>query len=55
MIATHSPLLLAFPRALILRCSAEGVDPVAYDDAEPVRLTRAFLADPARFVHELTK
>ena len=55
VIATHSPLLLAFPDALILRCHEDGVDPVEYDEAEPVRLTRAFLADPERFVAALTE
>jgi predicted ATPase len=55
VVATHSPILLAFPGALILRCHAEGVEPVAYDDAEPVRLTRAFLRDPEQFLHALTR
>lgn len=54
VVATHSPLLLAFPGALILHCHEEGVEPVAFDDAE-VRLTRAFLEDPERFLHALTE
>jgi hypothetical protein len=29
------------------------VEPVDYDDAEPVRLTRAFLGARERFLHEL--
>ena len=53
VIATHSPLVLAYPDALILRCSAGGLEPIAYDDAEPVVLTRSFLDAPARFLRAL--
>jgi predicted ATPase len=55
VVATHSPILLAYPGALILRCHEHGVEPVAYDDAEPVRLTRAFLGDPGTFLNALTR
>jgi predicted ATPase len=55
IVATHSPILLAFPGALILLCHEEGVEAVAYDDAEPVTLTRAFLGDPEQFIRALTR
>lgn len=45
VIATHSPLLLAYPRATILRCAPDGVRPVSYDAAGPVAATRALLRD----------
>jgi predicted ATPase len=43
VVATHSPLLLAYPHATILRCSTDGVTPVSYDEAGPVLQTRARL------------
>lgn len=54
VVATHSPILLAVPGARILQLDAEGTfAPVSYDEAEPVTLTRGFLAEPARFLHHL--
>jgi predicted ATPase len=53
VIATHSPLLMAYPDACIYQCGADGVAPVAYDDTEHVRVTRDFLADPQRMLRGL--
>lgn len=53
IVATHSPLVLAYPDALIYACDERGLQPIAYDDAEPVRLTRSFLGAPERFLREL--
>lgn len=54
VIATHSPVLLAVPGALILQIDDDGqVEPVSYDDALPVALTREFLGDPDRFLRHL--
>ena len=53
LIATHSPLLMAYPDACIYQCGANGVVPVAYDDTEHVRVTRDFLANPARMLRGL--
>jgi predicted ATPase len=54
VIATHSPILLACPGATILEIGpGGGVEPVGFDQAEPVAMTRAFLADPARFLGRL--
>jgi predicted ATPase len=53
IIATHSPLLLAFPEAVIYSFDSVPIQPVAYDDLEHVRLTRDFLNNPARFLHQL--
>jgi len=43
IIATHSPILMAFPDARILSFDAHPVKEIAYDDVEHVSLTRAFL------------
>jgi predicted ATPase len=54
VVATHSPILLAYPDATIWQIDAEtGMREVAYDDADPVRSYRGFLADPARYLHHL--
>jgi predicted ATPase len=53
VIATHSPILMAFPGATIYECTEEGLQRVAYDDIDHVRLTRSFLEDPQRFLHHL--
>jgi predicted ATPase len=54
IIATHSPILLSVPGARILQVDIDGtIEQVDYDAAEPVTLTRDFLADPARFLHHL--
>jgi len=53
LIATHSPILLAYPDALIYRLDNDGIEVVPYDEAEPVQLTKAFLAEPDRFFHHL--
>jgi predicted ATPase len=55
IIATHSPIILAYPQATIYHCNEHGLEPVEYEDAEPVRLTRSFLEARERFVHELMR
>lgn len=53
IIATHSPILLAYPSAVIYEFTDTGITRVDYDDAEPVRLTRSFLDAPDRFFSHL--
>ena len=48
IIATHSPMLLAFPEAEILELTAEGIRPIKYQDCEHYKITRSFLDDPQR-------
>lgn len=56
VVATHSPILLAVPRARILEIGADGrLHTVDYDDALPVVTMRAFLADPGRRVRDLLR
>ena len=43
VIATHSPILMAYPDALILQCTAAGLRPVRYEDTEHFLVTRDFL------------
>jgi predicted ATPase len=53
IIATHSPLILAFPGATILSFDKLPIQAVAYEDLEHVNLTKAFLNDPEAFLHRL--
>ena len=53
IIATHSPILLAFPGAMILSFDQVPIREVAYEDLEHVSLTRDFLKDPESFLRRL--
>src|SRR5688572_356255 len=53
LIATHSPILMAFPDAQIFSFDQQPIAPIDYDDLEHVRLTRAFLSDPQAFLRRL--
>jgi len=53
VIATHSPMLLAFPKAQILFFDQSGIREVCYDELENVRMMREFLHDPGRYVERL--
>ena len=43
IIATHSPILLAYPNALIYQLDEEGIRKVKYEETENFRLTKYFL------------
>jgi predicted ATPase len=53
IIATHSPILMALPGAEILLFEGGALRSVPYDEVEHVSLTRAFLANPVRFLAKL--
>ncbi|HYO87568.1 MAG TPA: AAA family ATPase [Candidatus Limnocylindrales bacterium] len=53
IIATHSPILLAYPGAAIWSFDGGAIHPVAYDEVESVQLTRDFLNHPATFLRQL--
>jgi predicted ATPase len=53
VIATHSPLVLAYPDAAIYEFDADGMAAVDYEETEPVRLTRSFLDGRERFLTAL--
>ena len=53
IIATHSPIILAYPDATIYACRSNGIEQIAYDDAELVQLTRSFLEAPPRYLRQL--
>ncbi len=55
LIATHSPILTAFPNAEILELDEHGFRPVNYQDAENYRITKQFLDNPAQMLHHLLR
>jgi predicted ATPase len=55
IIATHSPLLMAFPGATIYRLDGGTPRRVAWDTLEHVSLTRDFLNDPELFLRHLAE
>ena len=53
IIATHSPILLAFPQAQIYSFDKTPLAAVAYEDLDHVRITRDFLNAPARYLKQI--
>ncbi len=45
VIATHSPIIMGYPDALIYLLGRDGIAPVAYEDTEHFQITRGFLAN----------
>jgi predicted ATPase len=53
IMATHAPILMAYPNARLLRLTKYGLEPVALEQTEHFRLIREFCADPASFVETM--
>ncbi len=53
VIATHSPMLMALPDAVILLAEEGRLRRTEWNDVDHVRVTRAFLADPAAHLRRL--
>lgn len=53
IIATHSPILMAFPNAEILEITESGIKSVPYRETEHYLLTRHFLEQPERMLRYL--
>jgi predicted ATPase len=53
IIATHSPILLAYPGAKILMFDRSGISQVAYEDTEHYAITRDFLNHYERRLQQL--
>ena len=50
IMATHSPIIMAYPGACLLRLSKYGLDPVTVEETDHYRLMREFWTDPAVFI-----
>ncbi|MES2643919.1 MAG: AAA family ATPase [Myxococcota bacterium] len=53
VIATHSPILLGYPGALIYELEDEAVRKVKYEETSHFLVTRRFLTDRSRFLERL--
>ena len=50
IMATHSPMLMAYPNARLLRLTKYGLEPVTVKDTDHYKVMREFCDDPAGFV-----
>jgi predicted ATPase len=50
VMATHSPMLMVYPNARLLRLSKYGLEPVTVEQTDHYKVMREFCADPAGFV-----
>jgi predicted ATPase len=46
VVATHSPILMAYPNAWIYQITAQGLERVKLEDTEHYVVARRFLSDP---------
>ena len=53
IMATHSPMLMAYPDARLLRLSKYGLEPVTVQDTDHYKVMREFYDDPAGFVEAM--
>ena len=53
IIATHSPIIMAYPDALIFHFTEDGIAPIAYQDTDHYKVTRAFLTRTDKMLHDL--
>ena len=50
IMATHSPMLMAYPNATLLRLSKDGLEPVTVEETDHYKAMREFFQDPKGFV-----
>ena len=53
VIATHSPIIMSYPRAKIYSFSDAGIVSTEYRETEHYRVTKSFLDDPKRMLSHL--
>ncbi len=53
VIATHSPILMAYPDAIIYEFGTEGIRRVSFEETEHYQITRSFLSNPERMFRSL--
>lgn len=55
IIATHSPILMAYPRAKIYQFDDMGVSEINYEDSEQFRITKSFLNNHETMMQNLLR
>ncbi len=53
IIATHSPIIMAYPNARILQITESGIDPVHYEDTAHFRTTKLFINGYQRLLESI--
>ena len=53
MIATHSPIIMSYPKAKIFQFTESGIQPIEYKETEHYRITLRFLEAPERMLRHL--
>lgn len=53
IMATHSPIMMAFPDATLLHLSGGEIAPASFDEIEHISVMRSFLADPEAYLRHL--
>ena len=53
IIASHSPILLAYPEAVILNFDDTSIKPVAYEDTEYYQVYKDFLVNRSKYLKDL--
>jgi predicted ATPase len=53
IIATHSPILMAYPQAKILLMDEKGFTEVGYEDTEHYAVTKKFINDPTGMLRDV--
>lgn len=53
IIATHSPILLAYPGATIYSCDGDALKTISHRDTEHYKITKQFLDNPERYFRYL--
>jgi len=53
VMATHAPILMAYPGARLLQLTKYGLDPIKVEETGHFRLLRELCADPAAFVKRI--
>src|SRR5437879_1318648 len=55
VMATHSPMLMAYPGAHLLRLSRYGLEPVTVEQTDHYKVMREFCSDPVGFVEAVVE
>ena len=53
IIATHSPIILAYPDATIYSCDSASLKLIAYADTQHYQITKNFLDNPGNYFRHL--
>ena len=53
IISTHSPIILAYPGAVLYSLDGDSIDEIAYRETEHYQVTHDFLNAPERYLRHL--